>query len=91
MTRATLKTPGLSIRWNMIGGSLYADVIHVDSGLPVRRFNKDQIEGGKHRFAARVDAAVSAFDWTRPALEISRDDAAYRALWSIRYRAERGQ
>lgn len=86
--RATLQTPGLSVRWRTVGSSLYADVIHDESGLPARRFNRHPIEGGKRRFVAMIDAAVSPFDWTRPALEIARDDAAYRALWSIPNRAE---
>lgn len=80
------KTPGLTIEWGASGSFLYANVAHQSSGLYVRKFTSKPIEGGKRRFAAKVDAALSGIDWTRSPEELAKDAEAIKgAVYAIPY------
>lgn len=79
------KTPGLRIDWSVSGSWLYATLVHEATNAPARGFTSGPIEGGKRRFAAKVDECVGHVDWTRPAADIVADAAAKNAIYSIPY------
>lgn len=77
--------PGLRIDWRQIGSYLYADVIHVGSGLPVRRFDRQPITGGKRRFVARVGRHLAAHCWTLDVSIIAKTPCMYEDAQRITY------
>lgn len=79
------KTPGLFVAFSGQSHRLYATLMHTGSGKAVRHFTQRPITGGKRRFCAAVDAALSRFDWQRPVMEIAADDAAKNAVRNIGY------
>ena len=81
------KTAGLSIEWHVskFGGRLYATLMHKSTGTFIRKFTSMPIEGGKRKFAAKVDDCVGHLDWMRSTDELVADMTLRDAVYSIPY------
>lgn len=74
MSSLSLDIPGLTIQWTKIGASLYANVVHVPSGLFLLRFDKAPLPFGKKELIRRIKVNLDlSQDWTESFDSVSQD------------------